>query len=184
MPNIVPLEEKYNPINKNLRYYIVYNAEGEEVTEGTFYEILDELKISEMTFLNYCRPKDTSYEGSYQIIELLPDEGEDEIKGYYDCLLEIKERKISYVLILKVIALCEQRRYLEGLAKNDLQLGLFNYDMETSIPEVVAVNLILQTYALLFISEELTLCEVSDYYNVPFWLVEVIDAHYDTTFEY
>jgi len=177
-------EEKYALIKKPLRYYIVYDDQGQEVLEGTYYDILDELNINEQDFYNYSRDKESAYSGSYQIIEIIPDDEEDEIKRYYDCLLEIKNQALSYTLILKVMELCESHHYLEGLAKDDLQLGLFNYHLTLSIPEVVAMNLILQTYALLTISKDLDLDEIADYYKVPLWLVQTIDEHYDKTFEH
>lgn len=175
--------DKYKTIKNPLRYYIVYDADGNDVADGTYYEILQELNISEGDFNNYLRPSKTVYQKGYQIIEIIPDSAEDEVKNYYECLLKIKDKKISFSLILKIIQACGEHHYLEQLSRDNSKLGLFSYDQETSLPTFVAINLIMQTYALLTISDDLTLEEISSYYNVPMWLILVVDDNYENIFE-
>ena len=183
-------QEKYHTVGKQLRYYIVYDSEDTELMEGSYYDVLSEFNWTDQEFdthiNNYRRPR-KSYkqpqEGSYQIIELLPSDEEDEIKQYYDLLLNIRNQRVSFSLILEVIEACKVHHYLDKFTKEGVQLGLFNIDDSLSIPEKIVINLIMRTYAFLTIADDLYPEELSSYYKIPLWLVLLIEENYDKVFE-
>lgn len=175
----------YQTVGKQLRYFIVYDADDNEVVEGSYYDVLLEMNWSDEDFdryiNNYRRPSLTYkkiHDGSFQIIELLPDDEKDEISKYYDLLLKIKDQHISFDLILEVIEASNAHNYLEKFSDEGVQLGLFNLTSNRSMPEKIAINLIMRTYAFLTIAEDLYLDEISEYYKIPLWLVILIDEKY------
>jgi len=169
----------YGPITRNLRYYIIYDKAGNEVAEGTYYECVHEMGWTDSQFKNFCR-RGKKFQ-RYEVVELSPQKSEDEITQYYCSLLENKNRPISYPMILEVQKAVTEHHYLEQFSKEETSIGLFTFGITT--PEFVAKNLILQTYALISVSTDLSLEEISDYYHLPLWLVEIIDGNFNNIFD-
>lgn len=178
----------YEQLKNPIRYYVVLNAENEVVSEGNFYEILHELNWKSMDFYNAMRVpqlKRKANKSAYRLVELLPDESKDEFRAYYDCLVRIKDYKIKPSIVKEVAKACINNGYHEVLnkSKNNL-IGIVSYESPSIArsSRVMAKNLVLITYALLSISEDLTLEELVDYYHVPLWLAEIIDCNYYEVF--
>ena len=168
-----------------IRYFIILDYDGQTVAEGNFYEILHELKWSAQTFYNSLRPIKRNLRNSLRVFEIVPDEGLDEFRAYYDCLLRIKDLKIKKERVKSVAEACQQYGYDEVLTKQkQVLVGVVSYERSNYWGELsrasraMAKNLILFTYGLITISEDLSLEEISEYYHVPLWLVEMIDFHY------
>lgn len=168
----------------SFKHYYVYDSDDNFIDCGTYFNLINRLEIPEKTFKATISKsnRNTKPNTKYNIVPYDEDDTED-LASFYNNLKEISQKELNKTAITDILELSEALGYSqlfvnEQIKGKTMDMFKFLYHM----PKTHAKTLIYLGYSALISGNGFKLKEISEYYDLPLWLIEYVNTNQDRLF--